>query len=390
MTLHEPTIFVLLLIGYAMLGLLLVTAGRRLVSGESLRRWGWGNGLMLAGYLFLLVDVAAPWPGWIAASNALIVYGEFVFVTALQRFIDERLPSGPLRWGGVAAALSMLPLMLLPTPTRMPIQSLIAALPLLWAGWLVWRSRARAERALRPVGLMLVLVAVALLIRTVHALLQPAAYVDLSQPNPVQTLLALAAYAALLGSGFGFVLACTERATRSLERQASHDGLTGALNRQAGGPLLQRTLLRARRERQGVAYVLLDLDRFKQVNDEHGHAFGDEVLRRFARTVRTRMRASDLFVRLGGEEFALVLPDSDAAGALVVLEHLRRDCLEMGLCTESGCACRVSFSAGIALSPQGRVDGDALYRAADTALYRAKRAGRDQVALAGADETIHP
>ncbi|MBZ8141879.1 GGDEF domain-containing protein [Rubrivivax gelatinosus] len=388
MTLHEPTIFVLLLLGYAMLGLQLATIGRGLAGGESLRRWGWGNSLMLAGYLFLLADVAAPWAGWVVASNGLIVLGEFVFVAALQRFIDQRPPPRLLRIGGVASALSMAPLMLLPTPTRMPIQSLIAALPLLWAGWLVWRSRGRAERSLRPVGLMLVLVAVALLIRCGHALLQPQAYVDLSQPNPAQILLEITAFTALAGSGFGFVLACAERATRLLERQASRDHLTGALNRMAGGPLLERTLQRARRERRSVAYLLLDLDRFKQVNDEHGHVFGDEVLRRFVQAVHARLRASDLFVRLGGEEFALVLPDSDAAGALAVLEDLRQDCRALGLRTEAGRACPLSFSAGIALSPQGSVDADALYRAADAALYRAKRAGRDQAALAGADETI--
>ncbi len=388
MTLHEPTLFVLLLLGYAMLGLQLVTASRRLFGGEALRGWGLGNSLMLAGYLFLLVDVVAPQPVWVVASNGLIVLGEFVFVAALQRFVDQAPPPRWLVMGGLACALSMAPLMMLATPTRMAIMSLIAAAPLAWGGWLVVRQWREAERSLRPVGAMLALVAATLLIRCVHAVLQPSAYVDMTQPNPVQTLVAVAAYVALLGAGFGFVLACTERASRSLERLASHDHLTGALNRQAAEPLLAQALRRARRGGGCVAFVLIDLDRFKQVNDRHGHVFGDEVLRRFAQTVRTRLRASDLLVRLGGEEFALVLPDSDAAGARRVLEQLRGDCREMGLHTEAGQACPVSFSAGIALSPQGRVDGEALYRAADGALYAAKRGGRDRAVLAGADETI--
>lgn len=390
MTLHEPTLFVLLLIGYAMLGLQLVTASRRLFGGEALRGWGWGNSLMLAGYLFLLLDIAAPHPVWVVASNGLIVLGEFVFVAALQRFVDEAPPPRWLVGGGFACALSMAPLMMLATPTRMAIMSLIAAAPLAWGGWLVGRRWRQAERSLRPVGTMLALVAVTLLIRFGHAVLQPAAYVDLLRPNPVQTLVAVAAYVALLGAGFGFVLACSERATRSLERLASRDHLTGALNRQAGGPLIEQALLRARRDRRPLAYALLDLDRFKLVNDEHGHVFGDEVLSRFAQAVRQRLRVSDLFVRLGGEEFALVLPDSDADGARRVIAQLRRDCLALDLRTESGRLCTLSFSAGVALSPAGSVGAEALYRAADAALYRAKRGGRDQVALAEADETIHP
>ncbi|BAL94277.1 GGDEF domain-containing protein [Rubrivivax gelatinosus] len=388
MTLHEPTLFVLLLIGYAMLGLQLVTASRRLFGGDALRRWGWGNALMLAGYLFLLADLVTPWSLWVVASNTLIVLGEFVFVAALQRFVDERPAPRLLTLGGVVCALSLTPLMLLPTPTRMALMSLIAAAPLAWAGWVVWRRRRRIERSLWPVGAILALAAATLLVRCVHAVIEPAAYADLTQHNPVQTLVALAAYVALLGAGFGFVLACTERATRSFERQASHDHLTGALNRQAGGPLLEQALLRARRDRSSLAFVLIDLDRFKQVNDEHGHVFGDEVLRRFAQMVRQRLRASDLFVRLGGEEFALVLPGSDAAGALGVVDQLRADSRALDLRTEAGRCCMLSFSAGIALSAAGRRGAEALYRAADDALYRAKRAGRDQAVLAGGDETI--
>ncbi|MGC4076953.1 MAG: GGDEF domain-containing protein [Rubrivivax sp.] len=388
MTLDESTLFILLLIGYAMLGLQLVTASRRLFGGDALRRWGWGNSLMLAGYLFLFADLVAPSPVWVVASNGLIVAGEFVFIAALQRFVEERPAPRLLSFGGAVCALSMAPLMLLPTPARMAIMSVIAAAPLAWAGWVVWRRRACIERSLWPVGAILALAAVTLLVRCVHAVLEPAAYVDLTRHNPVQTLVALAAYVALLGAGFGFVLACTERATRSLERQASHDHLTGALNRQAGGPLLEQALLRARRDRGSLAYVLIDLDRFKQVDDEHGHVFGDEVLRRFAQMVRARLRTSDLFVRLGGEEFAIVLPGSDAAGALRVVEQLRADGRTLDLRTEAGRACTLSFSAGVALSAAGRRDAEALYRSADEALYRAKRGGRDRVVLAGGDETI--
>ncbi|MBK1689579.1 GGDEF domain-containing protein [Rubrivivax gelatinosus] len=382
MTLHPPTILVLLLLGYAMLGLQLAMVRRRLLEEQALRRWSWGNTLLLLGHLMLLARIVVPLPVSVIAGNGLILLGECAYVAALQQFIDDRpLPRG-VRWVCAFCVAAMLPMALFDTPTRVFIASVLTPLPALWGAWLVWRARHRVERSLWPVGAGLAMIALALLARGVHAALHPAYYVDLTLPNTVQSLMLLTSFIALLGSGFGFVLACTERATRSLERLASHDHLTGALNRQPAELLLANALQRARRERTTVAYVLLDLDRFKSVNDRHGHVFGDEVLRRFAHTVAARLRSSDVFSRCGGEEFALVLPDSDAAGALGVLDELRRACRAMGLVTDDGSPFAVTFSAGISLSPCGRVGADALYREADRALYEAKHGGRDRAVLA--------
>jgi diguanylate cyclase (GGDEF)-like protein len=172
-----------------------------------------------------------------------------------------------------------------------------------------------------------------------------------------------------------------------MERLATHDGLTGCLNRSTIDAMLSHELERGRRERETVSFVLLDLDHFKLVNDQHGHRAGDEVLRAFARTVRERLRASDIFGRTGGEEFGLVLPATDAAGARRLLEQIRSAVEAMQVGDGLGNALRITMSAGVAVAlPDMPISGDRLYGRADRALYEAKHAGRNRVeTYAGAE-----
>lgn len=239
---------------------------------------------------------------------------------------------------------------------------------------------------MRVVAATLVLMVLALAARGVDALRDPQSYDNPLRDRGMQGLVLLASFLTMLGTGFGFVLACSERATRRMEALASHDDLTGALNRKAAELVLAHGLQRARRDAAPLAFVLADLDQFKRINDLHGHAMGDEVLRRFVATVRSRLRASDVVARYGGEEFALILPGSDAAGALRLAEDLRAAVAALRLAPLDGAAPLLAFtmSAGIAVSPCGELGAAALYRAADRALYRAKREGRDRVLAADA------
>ncbi len=153
--------------------------------------------------------------------------------------------------------------------------------------------------------------------------------------------------------------------------------------------LLAHELLRARRTGSPVAFVLLDLDHFKLVNDQHGHRTGDAVLRGFASVVRGRLRASDVLGRTGGEEFGLVLPATDAAGARWLVEDIRRAVEAMDVANSAGVPVKVTVSAGLAVADAqadaaGAVTGDRLYGQADQSLYEAKRAGRNRVEVFGA------
>ena len=155
-------------------------------------------------------------------------------------------------------------------------------------------------------------------------------------------------------------------------------------NRATTDALLKHELQRARRTGTPLAFALLDLDHFKRVNDQHGHRSGDAVLKAFANTVRARLRASDAFGRTGGEEFGLVLPGTDLAGARWLLETIRREVEAIAVPSDSGQPVRVTVSAGVAMADQGAaLAADRLYGRADQALYEAKRAGRNRVEAFG-------
>lgn len=168
------------------------------------------------------------------------------------------------------------------------------------------------------------------------------------------------------------------RLHRTVERQALVDGLTGIANRRHCEQVLHAEVARADRLGTALALVLADLDDFKSVNDEHGHAAGDETLRAFAGVLAHTVRESDFVGRWGGEEFLLLLPGADADGAARLAERLRLALAARALLGRDGGVVRVTASFGVA---QHRPGGDAetLFAAADRALYRAKREGKDRV-----------
>jgi diguanylate cyclase (GGDEF)-like protein len=166
-----------------------------------------------------------------------------------------------------------------------------------------------------------------------------------------------------------------------VERQALVDGLTGLANRRQAEEALNSELSRAQRFGGPLALVLADLDDFKAVNDRYGHPAGDLVLQQFAELLRVSVRDIDVAARWGGEEFTLLLPGTDAAGAAHVAERIRRAFAERTILTPDGSAIRITASFGVAAYPAANTEA-ALIAAADTALYDAKRAGKDTVVMA--------
>ncbi len=201
-------------------------------------------------------------------------------------------------------------------------------------------------------------------------------------PDPVQSASFLESILAITAWGFGFLSMTSERLQADLDRIATIDPLTGAYNRRAFMNHAERELLRAQRSGSPLTLLLLDLDRFKRVNDTFGHLAGDALLRRFSEIVTARLRRTDLFGRYGGEEFCLLLPDTDLTGAASLAEALRREVATRPL-PYQGHEIAASVSIGIAACRSGE-DLDAALAAADQALYRAKRSGRNQVMVAEA------
>lgn len=168
---------------------------------------------------------------------------------------------------------------------------------------------------------------------------------------------------------------------RSLEHAASHDFLTNALARGAFVTRSSETLARIVAKRQSAALLMLDIDHFKPINDRYGHAVGDQMLATFARTVAGALRESDVFGRIGGEEFAVFLPNTTLPDAMEIAQRIRTSVAGVATPLDNGATLRITVSIGLA-DVQQPVDTtlDQLMRLADKALYAAKGAGRNQVA----------
>jgi diguanylate cyclase (GGDEF)-like protein len=166
--------------------------------------------------------------------------------------------------------------------------------------------------------------------------------------------------------------------TADLEKLAMIDALTGIANRRHFEMRAGVEIAEARRTGHALGVVVVDIDHFKRINDGHGHAAGDAVLRQFVEIVARQVRPADLIARIGGEEFALLLPGSDHETSLVVAERIRV-AVEAASIDAAGASILVTASLGVAFLTEADADiGPALARA-DQALYRAKAAGRNRI-----------
>jgi len=172
-----------------------------------------------------------------------------------------------------------------------------------------------------------------------------------------------------------------------LRQLATTDSLTGAMTRRGFMREAQQAFERACRYRHPLSCIMLDIDHFKSVNDRHGHGIGDRVLRSVTASCRLVIRAVDGLGRLGGEEFAVILPETDAAAAEIIAERLRQQIGETVTPTDAG-ALRVTASLGVATMSPNVLDVDALLRDADDALYKAKSSGRNRVVVAESSRTV--
>lgn len=179
--------------------------------------------------------------------------------------------------------------------------------------------------------------------------------------------------------GLGTDISERRKLEEELVRQARTDMLTGLPNRRHFLELAQQELVRAKRYGNLFSILMIDLDEFKSVNDEHGHQTGDRVLVKFAEICRNTIRSFDIAGRMGGEEFAVLLPETEMDRAFEAAERLRQRIFDAEMAAESGKVFRFSVSIGVAtLSPESD-NIDSLLGSADRALYAAKRSGRNRV-----------
>ena len=169
------------------------------------------------------------------------------------------------------------------------------------------------------------------------------------------------------------------RTLRTYKKMAVIDHLTGIFNRRYFDTRLEEETARMSRRGLPFSVALVDIDHFKQVNDTHGHGVGDLVLREFAHYLKNNLCRVDVVCRIGGEEFAVIMPETDITAGLVIMERILEKLLEHPFNIQQLPEIGVSFSCGLVSNCQSFMDTGEILDVADQALYEAKRSGRRQV-----------
>ncbi|MBY0411724.1 MAG: GGDEF domain-containing protein [Burkholderiaceae bacterium] len=209
---------------------------------------------------------------------------------------------------------------------------------------------------------------------------------NILQSSILQTLTFVGSVVVVLVCSLGFVFMLRDRADENNRRLAALDPLTGVANRRLLLSALYRDIARALRIRAPLAVLMVDIDHFKKVNDQHGHLVGDAVLCHVVSVLRANVREQDVVGRYGGEEFLLLLADTSLQGAVQLAELLREaaEATPYPLASAPGGAIAVTVSIGVFGAPlQAGDTAERLIDAADRALYRAKELGRNRVEVAG-------
>lgn len=211
-------------------------------------------------------------------------------------------------------------------------------------------------------------------------LMLPAEYAGLQADHPINVAGLVVSNITSVLIAVGVLLAYREEAERQLHRLAVTDGLTGVLNRRAWAERAMAMHAEARRYGHPLIMLMIDLDRFKHINDEYGHAVGDRALQLVGRLLQDELRAGDLIGRYGGEEFCLLLSHLSEASAEGFDRRLRE---RLGTRSSAVLSFRLDYSAGLAALRPTDKSLDDLIKRADDALYEAKRAGRARLVRAG-------
>ncbi len=349
--------------------------------------WGWGTLTMAAGVAAVVARSFLPDGIGAALPNLLNLFGMALVCRGLRVFVRAPLDD---RQAVAITGTSLAVVLAAAVPT--PNYVWIVVLTVTGMGLLIVMTlrhtwpRLRSEFGLRAAlacSVPLWLVCLSFVARAAGALAgggRPA----LERGSPAELAFALAFMVLAMALQFGMGAMVVLRLVKKLRHLSQHDGLTSLLNRRALELRLVAERARQRRDGTPLALLSLDIDHFKAVNDRHGHAAGDAVLRAVALLLADRARVTDVAARVGGEEFVLILPNTDAEGAWQLGERLLEAIRALRV-EHEGQRLAVTASIGVALAAEGE-RSDALQRRLDRALYAAKHGGRDRIEPAEAPE----
>jgi diguanylate cyclase (GGDEF)-like protein len=381
-SLHIPT----LLIVYQMVAALMmvVTIGGAWAARGRYGLWFWAAAfatITLAQLMRTLLLITGAPAGLLTLGHIGGVLSSALVLLGVRAFLGLRLHGPPVAlFAGAVALASAIGsglgqpawVSLSLTLAASAVLRLFALLPILQA----WRSQGGFALGLMGVDLALSVAAHALRAGTST----PAFAGSAEQAAAINSLWLLLFIALLTGQAFAVLMLVNSELQRSLWSMIEIDPLTGLLNRRGLKNRVDRLRLRCAGAHiePGMVVAMIDFDHFKQINDRHGHAAGDAVLRGLGRLLLGAVRPNDLAVRMGGEEFAVVWQDVSADSALKLAERLRQSVADEVFNTEAG-AVRCTVSIGIAMPRSEQEAIDDLLGRADAALYKAKREGRNRV-----------
>jgi diguanylate cyclase (GGDEF)-like protein len=389
--LYVPTIYVLTLSVMTLLGLLTFFAWLQNRASKALAWWSAAVFLMALALGLLCLRGAIPDLLTIDLAYTVLFVSTGLLLEGVRCF-ERRLRNLLITLAGAAIWVVVCQISLLhdSVTARTVIVSAILGIYPLGCAYGMWRGRNEPLLSRWPLIVLLGLGGALFIARIPLAIVYPFARNAINSVDALQSdWYAVASTATLLlvvAVFFLFLALAKERTELALKHAAMTDPLTGLFNRRAFFELTEQALKQSRAG-ETPAFLVFDLDRFKSINDNYGHAVGDRALCLFAETLRTSLRAGDIAGRLGGEEFAALVVGAGRQAALMVAQRIREDFAAAA--TAVGAApVRATVSVGVAYcGDSATTEIDALSSSADAALYRAKALGRNRVEVARPQST---
>lgn len=376
MSLHLPTLLFSTIYVFVLVGVLMLYAWRRSAGEQSLGCMASMLLLAAAGTLVISLRGLGIDALSIALGNVLLLLACAMIWLAMRVFVGRKTLWTPAFGGGLLwLVLCFWPYFMATVSLRVATSCVLVMLYAMLAGWELWRARRRLDVSVVPA---LSLLSVHLAFYAVRLLLDRGDAVNRiwsSLEGHFISWVGLEGLLYAIGIAMITLAMVRERTEVRLQAMANSDPLTGIGNRRAFMERASRALAECERRQYAAAVLLCDLDDFKRLNDTYGHALGDEALSAFADVLVKGLRDRDVCGRIGGEEFACLLPNADPAVAVRVAERIRQTCAELQL----GAEVRIAVSVGVACTGLAGYQLKDLLSAADQALYRAKAGGRNRV-----------
>ncbi len=374
------TILIILVLGHILTGILIVSYTIRHNKEKSVNRFLLSKLFQSVAWIMLGLKSAIPHATWTATSNSILFIGAALELSAFLTLIDSYNKIIKRNYN-ILIFICILTFNIVtfygtPENIRIVFASSITAIIMAFPVYRLFRHK-NSSILKKVIASFYVITLTSLLFRAYSALTS-ANDMTLWSTSIYNTGSFLLLYLVMLVGSIGFILLAKEKLDLEIVKAASFDELTDIFNRRTFVSHAKEYISLFSRKKEKISYLLIDIDNFKKINDVHGHYTGDIVLKEFAAKIKTQLRDYDLFGRYGGEEFAVLLPETDEKDSAEVAERLRKTIEDMYVSINPEIKFTISIGA-VTLIPDSETSIDIFYKLSDDALYMAKTQGRNRV-----------